>query len=166
MPGDNAGRVFRFGVFEADEAAGELRKHGVRIKLHSQPFTVLLLLLERPAGIVTREEMRQRLWGTETFVDFDHGLNTAVNKIREALGDSASAPRYVETVSGKGYRFLAPVTLHEQTVAGAADSDPGKRTNLVPEPPGAMGLTAGTFLTTPDELPTASRTLVRTFLLL
>ncbi len=111
MPGENAGRLFRFGVFEANEAAGELRKHGVRIKLHSQPFKVLLLLLERPLGIVTREEMRQRLWGTETFVDFDHGLNTAVNKIREALGDAASAPRYVETVSGKGYRFLAPVTL-------------------------------------------------------
>src|SRR6202162_1973671 len=111
MPWDNAGRVFRFGVFEANEAAGELRKHGVRIKLHSQPFKVLLLLLERPMWIVTREEMRQRLWGTETFVDFDHGLNTAVNKIREALGDSASVPRYVETISGKGYRFLAPVTL-------------------------------------------------------
>src|SRR5258708_22278653 len=116
MPGDNAGRVFRFGVFEANEAAGELRKHGIRIKLHSQPFKVLLLLVERPMGIVTREEMRQRLWGTETFVDFDHGLNTAVNRIREALGDSASAPRYVETVSGKGYRFLEPVTLQTPAV--------------------------------------------------
>ncbi len=157
MPGDSAGRVFRFGVFEANEAAGELRKHGVRIKLHSQPFKVLLLLLERPTGIVTREEMRQRLWGTETFVDFDHGLNTAVNKIREALGDSASVPRYVETVSGKGYRFLAPVT---------ADSDPAKYTNPAPEPPGALGPSAGTFLTTPEELPTASRMLVRTLLLL
>ena len=160
MPGDSAGHVFRFGVFEANEAAGELRKHGVRIKLHSQPFKVLLLLLERPMGIVTREEMRERLWGAETFVDFDHGLNTAVNKIREALGDSASTPRYVETVSGKGYRFLAPVT---------ADSDPGKRANPAPEPLGAIGevgLSAGTFLTTPDELPAASRMLVRTLLLL
>jgi len=162
MPGDNAGRVFRFGVFEANEAAGELRKHGVRIKLHSQPFKVLLLLLERPMGIVTREEMRQRLWGTETFVDFDHGLNTAVNKIREALGDSASVPRYVETVSGKGYRFLAPVTLHEQT----PDSDPDKRISPSPEPLGVTGLSAGTLLTTPDELPTVSRMLVRTLLLL
>ena len=162
MPGDNGGRVFRFGVFEANEAAGELRKHGVRIKLHSQPFKVLLLLLERPAGIVTREEMRQRLWGTETFVDFDHGLNTAVNKLREALGDSASVPRYVETVSGKGYRFLAPVTLRSP----ASDSDIGQPTNPVPEPLGAMELSAGTFLTTPDELPAASRMLVRTLLLL
>jgi cholera toxin transcriptional activator len=163
MPGDNAGRVFRFGVFEANEAAGELRKHGVRIKLHSQPFKVLLLLLERPMGIVTREEMRQRLWGTDTFVDFDHGLNTAVNKIRDALGDSASTPRYVETVSGKGYRFLAPVTLlspasnsydEQATIAGTSDSE------------SAMGLSAGGILTTPDELPAASRMLVRTLLLL
>src|SRR5258708_1550541 len=77
MPADHARRIFRFGVFEVNEAAAELRKHGVRIKLHSQPFKVLMLLLERPAGLVTREEMRQRLWGTETFVDFDHGLNTA-----------------------------------------------------------------------------------------
>jgi cholera toxin transcriptional activator len=158
MPGDNAARVFRFGVFEANEAAGELRKHGVRIKLHSQPFKVLLLLLERPMGIVTREEMRQRLWGTETFVDFDHGLNTAVNKIREALGDSASVPRYVETVSGRGYRFLAPVT---------AGSDSCNHTSPAPEPLGGeMGSSAGTFLTTPDELPAASRVLVRTLLLL
>lgn len=154
MPGDSTGRVFRFGVFEAKEDSGELRKHGVRIKLHSQPFKVLLLLLERPMGIVTREEMRQRLWGTETFVDFDHGLNTAVNKIREALGDSASVPRYVETVSGKGYRFLAPVTL-----ADAAHSP-------APEPLAPKELSAGTLLTTPDELPTASRMLVRALLLL
>lgn len=163
---DNAGRVFRFGVFEANEAAGEVRKHGVRIKFHSQPFKVLLLLLERPGRIVTREEMRQRLWGTETFVDFDHGLNTAVNKIRDALGDSASNPRYVETVSGKGYRFLAPVTLSEQVPAVAIDADPAKRLNPIPEPPGVIGLSAGTFLTTPDELPAASRTVVRTLLLL
>ncbi|HEV2688508.1 MAG TPA: winged helix-turn-helix domain-containing protein, partial [Bryobacteraceae bacterium] len=98
-------------MFEADEARGELRKRGIRIKLHSQPFQVLVLLLDRPSAVVTREEMRQRLWGQETFVDFDHGLNSAVNKIREALDDSASQPRYVETGSGKGYRFIAPVTF-------------------------------------------------------
>ena len=162
MPDDNLGRVFHFGVFEANETAGELHKHGVRIKLHSQPFKVLLLLLERPAGIVTREDMRQRLWGTETFVDFDHGLNTAVNKIREALGDSASVPRYVETVSGKGYRFLAPVTL----LSAASDSDVDQRIGAAQERLSATGLSAGTFLTTPDELPAASRMLVRTLLLL
>lgn len=171
MPRDNAGRVFRFGVFEANEAAGELRKHGVRIKLHSQPFKVLLLLLEKPAEIVTREEMRHRLWGAETFVDFDHGLNTAVNKIRDVLADSASAPRYVETISGKGYRFLAPVTLlspasDSYIEQAMADADPGKRISIEPEPPQATGLSAETFLTTPDELPVASRRLVRTLLFL
>ena len=156
MPSDSTGRIFRFGMFEAHEGSGELRKHGVRIKLHSQPFKVLLLLLERPMGIVTREEMRQRLWGSETFVDFDHGLNTAVNKIRDALGDSASAPRYVETVSGKGYRFLAPVTKV---------SDAGNHTNSAAEPPAPAELSTATILTTPDELPAASRMLVRTLLL-
>ena len=159
MSGDNAGRIFRFGVFEANEAAGELRKHGVRIKLHSQPFKVLLLLVERPMGIVTREEMRQRLWGTETFVDFDHGLNTAVNRIREALGDSASAPRYVETISGKGYRFLAPVTV-------APDAEIGNGASVPPAPLSPALLPSGTLLTSPDELPAASRMLVRTLLLL
>src|SRR5215471_177154 len=108
---ESANRVFRFGVFEADETSGELRKQGIRIKLHSQPFQVLIMLLEKPEMVVTRAEMRQRLWGTQTFVDFDHGLNTAVNKIRDALGDSASVPRFVETVAGRGYRFLAPVKL-------------------------------------------------------
>src|SRR5271165_232431 len=104
-------RLFRFGAFEVNEATGELRKQGIRIKLRSQPFQVLVMLLERPSELVTREEMRRRLWGEDTFVDFDHGLNTAVNKLREALGDLASQPRHVETVPGKGYRFIAPVTL-------------------------------------------------------
>jgi cholera toxin transcriptional activator len=99
----------RFGVFAADLAAGELRKNGVRIRLQEQPFQVLALLLERPAEVVTREELRQKLWPADTFVDFDHSLNTAVNKLREALGDSASSPRYVETLARRGYRFLAPV---------------------------------------------------------
>ncbi len=170
MPGDHAGRVFRFGVFEADEAAGELRKHGVRIKLHSQPFKALLLLLEKPAEVVTREEIRQQLWDADTFVDFDHGLNTAVNKIREALGDSASTPRYVETVPGKGYRFLAPVTLLSRLqTASSAIADGSAAGTLIPpapEPAGTLGVSAGTFLTTPDELPAASRKLVRTLLLL
>lgn len=93
MPEANLSRLFRFGVFEANEAAGELRKNGIRIKLHSQPFQVLVMLLDRPREVVTREEMRRRLWGEDTFVDFDHGLNTAINKIREALNDSASQPR-------------------------------------------------------------------------
>src|SRR5438128_1007972 len=169
MPGETANRVFRFGVFEVNEAVGELRKHGTRIKLHSQPFKVLILLLEKPATLVTREEMRQRLWGTETFVDFDHGLNTAVNKIREALGDSASVPRYVETVAGKGYRFLAPVTLQTPTELSGEPDVPLPRPGgpvEISESPDTSSLWSGSLLTATDELPVASRKLVRTLLLL
>lgn len=136
---------FSFGAFEADPARGELRKHGVRIKLHAQPFQVLLMLLERPADLVTREEMRQRLWGSDTFVDFDHGLNSAVNKIRDALNDSAARPRYIETVPGKGYRFIAPVTPAE------------------PDLPPPLPIPV---LSTADELPAPPRRTVRTLILL
>lgn len=166
MSQETAQRIYRFGVFEANEAGGELRKHGIRLKLHSQPFQVLLMLLERPSEVVTREEMRQRLWGKDTFVDFDHGLNTAVNKIREALGDSASEPRYVETVSGKGYRFIAPVTFKgpEQEIPGKAVAPPTETAETA-LPAAAVGRTFdGSLLTAPDELPAASRSLVRTLL--
>ena len=105
----NNRRVARFGVFEVDLSAGELRKNGVKLRLQGQPFQVLALLLERAGGVVTREELRQNLWPSDTFVDFDHSLNTAINKVREALGDSASSPRYVETLARRGYRFIAPV---------------------------------------------------------
>ena len=99
----------RFGVFELDLAAGELRKNGAKVRLQEQPFQVLALLLERTGDVVTREELRQKLWPADTFVDFDHSLNTAVNKLRETLGDSASSPRYIETLARRGYRFIAPV---------------------------------------------------------
>src|SRR5215469_12899950 len=158
MTGQATRRVFRFGVFEADETGAELRKHGVRIKLHAQPFQVLLMLLERPADIVTREEMRQRLWGQDTFVDFDHALNSAVNKIRDALNDSAAQPRYVETVSGKGYRFIAPVSQAEPS--GTEVSPSSEAASEVPEPP------MRAVLSTPEELPAPPRKLVRILLLL
>lgn len=105
----NQSRVARFGVFELDLSAGELRKSGVKLRLQGQPFQVLALLLERAGDVVTREELQQKLWPSDTFVDFDHSLNTAINKVREALGDSASSPRYVETLARRGYRFIAPV---------------------------------------------------------
>ena len=105
----NHSRVARFGVFELDLSAGELRKSGVKLRLQGQPFQVLALLLERAGDVVTREELQQKLWPSDTFVDFDHSLNTAINKVREALGDSASSPRYVETFARRGYRFIAPV---------------------------------------------------------
>src|SRR6266849_8914932 len=103
--------VVRFGPFEADLRAGELRKHGVKLKLVGQPFEVLAMLLERPGQLVTREELRARLWPTDTFVDFDHGLNAAVNKLRDALSDSAEKPTYVETLPRRGYRFISSVDL-------------------------------------------------------
>lgn len=98
-----------FGLFEADLATGELRKSGTRIRLQAQPFRVLTFLLERPGDVVTREEIQKRLWGNDTIVDFDHSLGTAINKIREALGDSAENPRFIETLARRGYRFIAPV---------------------------------------------------------
>src|SRR5215469_11632285 len=100
---------FRFGVFEINLNAGELRKHGIKIKLCNQPFQVLTILLEHPGEVVTREELKSRLWPSETFVDFDLGLNSAVKKLRDALGDSAEIPRYVETVPRRGYRFIGPL---------------------------------------------------------
>ncbi|HET9177650.1 MAG TPA: winged helix-turn-helix domain-containing protein [Terriglobia bacterium] len=101
----------RFGVFEADLDACELRKQGVRIRLQDQPFQVLRILLERAGEVVTRDELRQRIWPADTFVDFDHGLNNAVKRLREALGESADVPRYVETVPRRGYRFIATVEM-------------------------------------------------------
>jgi cholera toxin transcriptional activator len=97
---------YKFDEFEADLRAAELRKNGNRLKLQLQPFQVLVALLERPQEVVTREELRQRLWPQDTFVDFDHGLNTAMVKLRDVLGDSASKPRFIETIAKRGYRFL------------------------------------------------------------
>ena len=104
---------YRFGVFEADAATGELRRQGMRVKLNAQPFQVLLMLLDRyldrPGQLLTRDEISRALWPDGTFVDYEHGLNSAINRIREALGDTAGSPRFVETLARRGYRFLAPV---------------------------------------------------------
>jgi DNA-binding winged helix-turn-helix (wHTH) protein len=100
----------QFGVYELDRGAMELRKHGVIIRLQEQPLRVLAILVERPGEIVTREDLRERIWGKNTFVDFEQSLNKAVNRLREALDDEAGQPRYVETVPRRGYRFIAPVT--------------------------------------------------------
>jgi TolB-like protein/DNA-binding winged helix-turn-helix (wHTH) protein len=102
-------RRIRFDAFDVDTRAGEVRKHGIRLKLHRQPFQVLSLLLEHPGDVVTREELRRKLWPGDTFVDFDTGLNSAVKKLRDALCDSADAPRYIETLPRRGYRFIAQV---------------------------------------------------------
>lgn len=113
----------RFGIFEVDLGSGELHKHGLRVRLQEQPFQVLAMLLEHPGEVVSREELQKRLWPAETNVDFDHGLNKAVNKIRDALGDSAESPRFVETVARRGYRFLAEVKAVD---GGGSPSVPGR----------------------------------------
>src|SRR5579863_5300273 len=102
----------RFGVFEADLRLGELTKHGKRLALQEQPFRLLAMLLARPGQLVTREELRATIW-PHTIVDFDHGLNKAVSKVRDALGDSAESPRFIETIARRGYRFLAEVNIAE-----------------------------------------------------
>ncbi|HZR57196.1 MAG TPA: winged helix-turn-helix domain-containing protein [Terriglobales bacterium] len=133
---NSKGRILKFGIFEADLAAGELRKNGLRVRLQDQPFQLLALLMERPEDIVTREELRNKLWAADTFVDFDHSLNTAIKKIREALGDSAVNPRYVETIARRGYRFLAPVEI--QTPSSSSESDAESSASVQPAPTRAM----------------------------
>src|ERR1700758_3273396 len=109
VSGENSSRIVRFGVFEADLKAGELRRSGLKVKLQEQPLQVLVVLLEHPGEVVTREELQTKLWPADTFVDFDHGLNAAVRRLRDALGDSAETPRFVETVARRGSRFIFPV---------------------------------------------------------
>jgi cholera toxin transcriptional activator len=153
--GNPSARIARFGVFELDLSAGELRKNGAKLRLQEQPFQVLALLLERAGEVVTREDLRLKLWPADTFVDFDHSLNTAVNKLREALGDSASSPRYIETLARRGYRFIAPVQDHVATGAfarppSATEEHPGHPSTsmLHPDlevPIPRRGLTRGLF---------------------
>jgi cholera toxin transcriptional activator len=164
------GRKFRFGIFELDGATGELRKDGrSEPRVREQPLQILLCLLEQPQEVVTREELRQRVWASDTFVDFDHGLNTAVNQLRAALGDSATSPRFIQTLPRRGYRFIAPVELVEpETVSSASESErahpslSGERAadEIAEEQTGA--LREKTFvLSESHELPRASRSVVR-----
>ncbi len=118
--------ILRFGAFEVHLRSGELRKQGARIKLQEQPFHVLTVLLQRPGEVVTREELRNQNWPADTFVDFDNSLNTAINKLREALGDSADNPRFIETLPRRGYRFIAPVTGADGTTGGTAAGVPAR----------------------------------------
>src|ERR1700742_5259809 len=150
-----------FGLFEADLQSGELWKAGRRIKIQSQPFKVLSALVERPGEIVTREELQLRLWGKDTIVDFDHSLGTAINKIREALGDSADSPRYIETLAKRGYRFIAPVNVLHLPSPDIDLTDPSQTTTQTTEPSSPHGDTASehSFVAATGALP--SRTAPR-----
>lgn len=117
----------RFGVFEVDLRAGELRKHGLKLRLQEQPFQILTLLLERAGQVVTREELQKRLWQEDTYIDFGHGLNKAISKIRDALGDSADSPRFIETVARRGYRFLADVKVVALSPLPATEMTPDQQ---------------------------------------
>src|SRR6202140_4182225 len=129
-------KMVRCGVFEIDLKAFELRKHGLRLKLAEQPFQILAILLEQPGEVITRDELRERLWPGDTFVDFDHGLNNAVMRLREALGDSHDKPRFIETLPRRGYRFIAPVPeIH--TPPKTLGADPSLNSSAAFPPPDA-----------------------------
>jgi len=166
--------IYRFATYEADPATGELRQAGVRLRLPEQPFRVLIMLLERPGELVTREEIRQKLWPADTFVDFDHGLNTVINRLRETLGDSAANPRFIETLARRGYRFLAPVEATGPANAAAAPpaakiepinrpaADSGKADGALP----ALNGRVAAVLTRPEDVPAVPRRYVRVLFLL
>ena len=160
MPSQQPARRFRFGVFEADTASGELRKSGVRLRLQDQPFQVLIVMLERRGEVVTREELRQKLWPDGTFVDFDHSLNSIVNKLREVLGDSAGSPRFIETLARRGYRFLVPVALSENGTPGITTAPVAASPATKPEE------RAPSLLTSAHELPPVPHGYVRALFLL
>src|ERR1700756_1350788 len=159
---------YRFGVFEANAVTGELRRQGTRVKLNAQPFQVLLMLLERPGALLTREEIARRLWPQDTFVDYEHGVNSAVNRIREAIGDTAANPRFIETLARRGYRFVAPV---EQILPNGFGPAPSNGPAAVPVPapadPAESDLAqpdpgfGSRFLSSPAELPSASHRVVQ-----
>ena len=145
---------YKFDEFEADLRAAELLKNGIRVKLQLQPFQVLVALLERPKEVVTREELRQRLWPEDTFVDFDHGLNTAMVKLRDVLGDSASKPKFIETIAKRGYRFLGSAeVISDQPVAKVS-----VQAEAVPKPASSPNIqTVSPTSESDSALPRASR---------
>src|SRR5580698_8579483 len=157
-------RRYRFGVFEADAATEELRRQGVRIKLNAQPFQVLCLLLDRPGELLTREEISRELWPDGTFVDYDHGVNSAVNRVREALGDTANSPRFIETLARRGYRFVAPVERIPTTeLPPAPEATPQ---SPITQTPALEASLLNNILATHEELPKTSYPVVQTLFVL
>src|SRR6266436_2710121 len=117
MPGNSSPSIVRFGKFELNLQTGELRRQGQKVKLQEQPLQVLAALLERPGEMVTREELRSKLWPADTFVDFDHSLNAAIKRLRDALGESADAPVFIETLARRGYRFISNIEMPAAVVS-------------------------------------------------
>ena len=153
------GRTFRFGVFEVDELTGELRREGkAQPRVRDQALRILIVLLEHPQDLITRDELRERLWAADTFVDFDHGLNTAINQLRNALGDVAANPRFIQTLPRRGYRFIAPVVVMGGPAAALATGD-GER-GVKEEPEETIGRRS-IVLSDRQDLPPASSGLVR-----
>ncbi|HWG59379.1 MAG TPA: winged helix-turn-helix domain-containing protein [Candidatus Acidoferrales bacterium] len=153
-------RLFRIGVYELSAETGELRKDAkLQSRLQAQPLQVLLMLLDRPREVVTREELRQAIWPANTFVDFDHGLNTAINKLRGAFGDSAANPRFIQTLPRIGYRFIAPVEVPHGAPAVAADA--AAPATISSEAPSALRVGIGAIFSAADDLPRASHGLTR-----
>lgn len=161
-------RLFRFGMFEFDSGAGELRKEGKSCpRIRDQALRILVMLVEKPGDLVTREELRERIWSADTYVDFDHGLNTAINQLRNALGDSATSPRFIQTLPRRGYRFIAPV----QVVTEKAPASPGENAQRsiadAPTPPGHRDqplpqTVHSSVLSDVYDLPVVPRPIVRT----
>ncbi|MGA2348980.1 MAG: winged helix-turn-helix domain-containing protein [Terracidiphilus sp.] len=162
-------RRYRFGAFEVDAASGEIRRQGLRIKLNAQPFQVLVMLLDRPGEVLTREDISRELWPEGTFVDYEHGVNSAVNRIREALGDKAGHPRFVETLARRGYRFVASV----ERIAHGGEPSPATSDSPSTAASEPTIISAETerndrfrILASPDKLPKASYPVVRTLFIL
>jgi cholera toxin transcriptional activator len=172
-------RRYRFGVFEADATSGELRRQGVRIKLNAQPFQVLLMLLDQPDQLLAREEISRQLWPDGTFVDYEHGVNSAINRIREALGDTAGNPRFVETLARRGYRFVAPVeriVLNENPPTAESAPEPNSKPELNSDRPDSIDQQSTSaepktsllnrILASPEDLPKTSYPVVRILFIL
>ncbi|MDQ1406211.1 MAG: hypothetical protein QOG55_1840, partial [Acidobacteriaceae bacterium] len=124
VPHNSTVSKVRFGPFEIDLHTRELRKRGLKLKLSGQAFKILAILVERPNELVTREELRERLWPADTFVDFEHGVNTSIKRLRQVVGDSAASPRYIETLPRRGYRFVSPVEYFAPTIAAVPQAAP------------------------------------------
>lgn len=151
---------YRFGTFEADAGTGELRRRGMLVRLNGQPFQLLLLLLDRQGELLTREEISEALWPDGTVVDYEHGVNSAINRIREALGDSAASPRYVQTLAKRGYRFVAPVERVDTAIIARSG-----KVGRIEEAVESVDKRTGGFsrlLATPEDLPKTPPRIVQT----